>query len=480
VNLNSEEKKLKISLAGEVKTTDLLCRLDDLCTQAGKLGSDSADSELLLNLKDSFSKQIRELMERLEYEANLNHGLKQSLHRFHILQNLCETIARSKSIQEILATFLKMIPKILTFTTAAVYLLNRKTGVFELNAEESLTSTHRDIIKSHFDEGIIPWMFSEKRAVAIPYLPNVTMDTHTPTKGFIIVPLLAADNQIGFIEIWHESIQEIQKEIQLGVLDLLARQVAIAIENCQLYEELRNANILLKKSQQQVITSEKMAAIGVLASGIAHEVNNPLQVIFSKVQLLKKHSENEKIRTSLEAVEKEALRISNIVMSVLRNARSQNHPELKTTNIHLAIEDVLTVSHSKLSLQNIHVKCDFAGKVPEVMANAGELSQVLTNLVENARQAMKVGGTLAIQTKTKGKYFLMTIEDSGCGISEENLNRIFEPFFTTKDPNEGTGLGLFLCYQIMERHNGKIIVESTVGKGTKFTLQLPIASKAEA
>jgi signal transduction histidine kinase len=479
VKLNVDDKSSELSKTGEQQTSELLRRLDEICIHAVKLGSDSSEGDSLNDIKESFSKQIREILERLEYEANLNNGLKQSLHRFHIIQNLCETIARSKSIQEIFGTFLKIIPKILSFTTAAVYLLNRKTGVFELKAEEELSQSHREIIQSHFDEGIISWTFSERRTVIIPYLPDVTLDTHSPAKGFVIIPLLSGDNQIGFVSVWNESIQGIQKEAQLGILDLLARQAAIAIENCELYDELRDANTLLKKSQQQVLTSEKMAAIGVLASGIAHEINNPLQVIFSKVQLLKKHSEDEKVRLSLEAVEKEALRISNIISSVLRNARSQTHPELNPTKVHDIVQDVLTVAHSKLSLQNIHAKCEFAPEVPEILANAGELSQVLTNLIENARQAMKNGGELSIQTRVKGRYFLLVVGDSGCGISEDNLTRIFEPFFTTKEPNEGTGLGLFLCYQIIERHHGKITVESTVGKGTKFTIQLPLPTKTD-
>jgi signal transduction histidine kinase len=458
--------------------SDVLRRLEEFYLHSVK-SANPTEQDHLNALKGPLSQQVQEVVERLNHETQLNIGLQQSLHRLHIIQDLCATIVRSKSIDEIITTFLKMIPKVLSFNTAAIYLFNRKTGIFELRANQELTQAHHEIIQTHFDEGIIPWVFSEKRPAVIPYLLDVTVNPQSSTKGFVIVPLLSGDNHIGFVEIWHEAIQEIQKEIQLEILGLLARQVAIAIENCHLYAELRSANTLLKKSQQQVITSEKMAAIGVLASGIAHEINNPLQVIFSKVQLLKRKAENEKAKSSLESVEKEALRISNIITSVLRNARNQNQPELKATNMQLVIQDVLTVAYSKLSLQTIQVKCEFPQKISKVLANAGELTQVLSNLIENARQAMKDGGELTIHTRTKGKSLLITIEDTGCGIPEKDLSCIFEPFFTTKAPNEGTGLGLFLCYQIMERHHGKISVESTVGKGTRFTLQLPLASKTE-
>lgn len=466
--------------ASSSSSTSFTHALEQILAESPDAKTIDLSIEEFRELKESVSKELEELSERLNYEASLNVGLKESLHRFRTIQDMCETIARSRKIPEIIATFLKMIPKILTSKAAAVYLQGKKTGSFEIKAKQDFTQQHQDIIKSHFEDGIITWMFTEKRPVVIPYLKDVTLHSNSSSKGFVIVPLISGEQQLGFVEIWHDAIQQIQRETQLGILDLLSRQVAIAIENCMLYEQLKATNSLLKKSQQQVVTSEKMAAIGVLASGMAHEINNPLQVIFSKVQLLQRREQNEKTKTSLEAIERQAMRISNIVTSVLRNARNQNHSELQATDVHMIVQDVLTVAYSKLLLQNIDVKCEFAGKTPKILGNAGELTQVFTNLIENARHAMKTGGILSIKSKIRGRFLLIHVEDTGSGISEEHLNRIFEPFFTTKEPNEGTGLGLFLCYQIIERHKGKISVESTVGKGTRFTLQLPIANQNEA
>jgi signal transduction histidine kinase len=413
------------------------------------------------------------------HERNVAHGLKQSLNRFLMIENHCELLGRANDVDNILDSLLSISQHALTFTTAAIYLYDQHQGEYTLRKSQRLASKHQGIIKSHFEEGIITWVMSEKRAAVIPFLQELQQANNTPTTGFVIVPLFSAHHKIGFIEIWPESILNIRGSTHLWMLELLARRAAIAIENSQLYEELTATNEMLKKSQAQAINAEKMAAVGVLASGVAHEVNNPLQVILSRVQLQKRKTHEEEALAVLELVEKQALRIANIVGSILRYAQYQNKPQLQDSRVETIIQDVLQLAGGKLALQNIKVEIETAEDLPKLLLNTGEIEQVLFNLIENARHAMQTGGTLYIRSFIKDGMVYIEIQDTGCGIPKDHLSRIFDPFFTTKGPHEGTGLGLFLCYGIVERHHGKILVQSAPGQGTTFTLRFPLRPPSE-
>jgi signal transduction histidine kinase len=473
-------KNTPLPNADEEKSEAVMDTLASLKEQVDRLSDHGDGKRALLCSFDKLASRVDEMASRLSHESSLNDGLKQSLNRFQVIQNLCETIGMSKDVDYILLALLKTVPRVLSFSTAAIYLYNSESKTYTLRAEELLSPQHRSIIQTHFEEGIIPWVMSQKRAVIIPHLKEVKEESDLPVHGFVIVPLIAGESTIGFLEVWHDDIHEIRGEVHLSILELMARQAAIAIENSLLYDQLHSATKVIKKSQAQIITAEKMAAIGVLASGIAHEINNPLQVIFAKVQLLKRSATDEKLKNSLEVMERESLRISNIVGSILRNARNQNKPQLSPCDLNLVVRDVLTIAQSRLALHNVKLKVQLDEKLPPMPINAGEISQVLTNLIENARQAMPEGGTLTLKTKKMGKLGCLTVQDTGCGIPKESLKRLFEPFFTTKGPNEGTGLGLFLCYQIIERHFGKFRVDSRPGKGSEFTIELPLTIKTKS
>jgi len=460
------------SLRGEKAAS--LRSLHLLKEQDGQAGLEASTLDQTEKTAVDLPGKIEEIENVLHREKTVSRGLKEVLHRFFTVQHLYERIGRSRNIDEIMDSLLSVAERVLPFRTAAIYLYDQTTGELLLRAERYLDDRCRSIIQSHFDEGIIAWVMSEKRAVIIPHLQDLTQDSSVPSTGFVIVPMLAANYKIGVLEIWHEAIPEIRGSMQLEMLELLAKQATIAIENNQLYGQLKHAHELLKKSQEQAIHAEKMAAVGVLASGIAHEINNPLQVVLSRIQLLKRRLQEEPFKSSLTSAEKEALRISHIVGSVLRYAQNQNQSQFQPCRINPMVMDALILAKAKLSLQGIKVKSDYAEDIPDLLLNTGEIEQVLLNLLENASHAMKSGGALSVRTCIRDRHVYIEIEDTGCGIPKEHLARIFEPFFTTKAPNEGAGLGLYVCYGIMERHRGSIRVESTVGVGTKFTLQLPL------
>lgn len=227
---------------------------------------------------------------------------------------------------------------------------------------------------------------------------------------------------------------------------------------------------------QQAELTSRLAAIGEMAAGIAHEINNPLTSVLGFSELLLKQDPPENIKEELQIVADGSQRIANIVKRLLTFAR-QNKPVKINTSINELIENTIKLRSYVLQTANIDVLTSLDETLPEIYADPGQLQQVFLNLIVNAEQSMQSThrkGELKIITRKHGDHIRIIFRDNGCGISRENLNRIFEPFFTTKEPNEGTGLGLSLSHSIILEHHGEMWVESEPGQGATFYIELPI------
>ena len=232
----------------------------------------------------------------------------------------------------------------------------------------------------------------------------------------------------------------------------------------------------LKKTQAQLVRSEKMAAFGQLGAGITHEVKNPMTGISGYAELALLHSDDPKlVKEYLEDIRKQSRRCLDILQRFLKFARQEDSPQQRILNLNeLVAEAGKLVKHHAL-LHKVAVKVKLGDDVPEVEGNAGELQQVLLNLAMNAQQAMVGGGTLLLETRRgkDGQSAEILVIDTGPGIPPDIQKRIFDPFFTTKSPGEGTGLGLAIVYSIIKDHSGAIDVDSQVGQGTTFIVRLP-------
>jgi two-component system NtrC family sensor kinase len=232
----------------------------------------------------------------------------------------------------------------------------------------------------------------------------------------------------------------------------------------------------LREIQQALLQSEKLAAMGRLTSQIAHELNNPIYGIMNTLELLKTEIPPEsKRRRILELSLSEIQRLSEM----LRNMLSFSKPEeekRRPVKIDELIEGILLVMEKQMKESNIQVEASFDSDIPEVMASTNQMRQVTLNILKNAKEAMPKGGTLTVRTAREGNKVLITTQDTGIGIPEEIRDKIFEAFFTTKQKVKGVGLGLSVCYGIIKDHGGEIRVESEEGKGTTFTISLPIES----
>ncbi len=229
-----------------------------------------------------------------------------------------------------------------------------------------------------------------------------------------------------------------------------------------------------KKLEYQIFQSEKLAAIGQLAAGMAHEINNPIFVISGRLEMLLEDEQmSERLRNDLNIINAQADRIRKLVDRLLKFARKST-PKLEDINVNDAVESVLPLlSYHKLPAARVEIEKDFSADVPTVKGDLNQIQEVFINLLINAHQAMPSGGKVVIKTVVVDEQFVETrISDNGPGIISTNLKNIFMPFFTTK--KEGTGLGLSICHNIIRNHNGSIDIESQPGRGTTFIIKLPL------
>lgn len=231
-----------------------------------------------------------------------------------------------------------------------------------------------------------------------------------------------------------------------------------------------------RRIEEQIAQADKLASIGQLSAGIAHEINNPLGVILGYTQLLIRQTENgSETFQDLKTIEKHVRNCKTIVEDLLHFARS-SPPEEAAIQIDAAIDDVLQFVRQHAELEQIEVIREYDGNVPEMMLDEKKMKQVFMNLIMNARHAIGEAGVLTIGTEYSREKSTVEIRitDNGYGIDKKNLSRIFDPFFTTKPTGEGTGLGLSVSYGIVKNHGGDIRVESAPGEGSTFTIILPM------
>ncbi len=272
-------------------------------------------------------------------------------------------------------------------------------------------------------------------------------------------------------------------EHELRFMRSVVEQAALAIRNAELYDKLRHyatnleemveaRTVELKEAQQQLVLSEKLAALGRISAGIAHEVNNPLQSIRNCLELALEDLDAGRPvdREMLQVAERDVKRIAEIVTRMLDFARPSRGGRAKV-DVSALVSDVLSLVRKQLEHSGVRVERVF-GDVPPVVASADQLKQVFLNMVLNAIAAMPDGGTLRIETGRAERHVFVRFEDSGCGIPPDAIPHIFEPFYSTRP--DGTGLGLAISHSLIEAHNGRIEVESEVGRGTVFTILLPL------
>ena len=289
----------------------------------------------------------------------------------------------------------------------------------------------------------------------------------------VLVPLFLDGELTAVLAVGEKVSAQVFEPREVRLLDTLMAQTAVALKNARLYEDLQHQMDALQRAQQQLVQSAKLAAIGELAAGVAHELNNPLTVILGHAQILRdKVDANAAVGQKLSKIESEALRASKITRGLLDFSR-RREPKHEPVSVNALVPRALELIHSKLRGNDIRVKTQLGETAPTILGDADQLTQVLINLMGNAVDAMDRSGTLTVATNAVDGDLELAVTDTGHGMDAEQASRIFEPFYTTKAEGKGTGLGLSVTLGILKSHGGSIAVDSTKGSGTTMRVRLP-------
>jgi signal transduction histidine kinase len=426
----------------------------------------------------SFSKSEEEMLTAVANQAAIcieNSGLMETL-----------------DVDEILRLVLEGLTKNIGFDRARLYLVNEKRNVLECKMAVGIDEERiRGItLRLNPEDSIVARSIFEKQPFIIPDARkdprvNPIIKEKFNLHSLVAIPLLVKEKALGAIAAdFIDPNKNITKEALESVM-AFAQQAGLAIHNAFMYQELKTfsqqmeekiqkTTADLKKTEAQLIRSEKLAALGQLAAGIAHEIRNPLTSINILIHSMTKNlPSGDSHKEDLKVIEEEIHRMNEILDQFLRFAKPAT-PLLEKADVSSIFEETLQLLRPHIEKQIIVVEKEFQS-LPIILMDREQMKQVFLNLLLNAIQAMPGGGHLTLrgQNSEDGQWIHISIQDSGIGISSENINKLFDPFFSTKEG--GIGLGLSITHRIIDQHHGKIEVESAPGKGTLFTIWLPIS-----
>jgi signal transduction histidine kinase len=397
-------------------------------------------------------------------------------------------VNRSLDVDEVLKTAVQTLTEVTGHEISSLHLVSDDGRTLRLQGERGLSPQLREINRTlPLGEGLIGRVASTGEMVRIDD-QSIERDHFPPAKdvvqteqlrGFVCVPIRSRGRILGTLALGRRTPPPFS-EAEVTLVQATADQIGIALDNARLYSESQRQLEELKRAQRQLVHAEKLSAVGELASGVAHEINNPLTTILGQSHLLMADPDlKPSARDRLTIIADETTRAARIVQNLLMFARHYT-PERRPCTLADQVRRVLELKNYQLVQDNITVVTDFL-PCPPVYADDNQIQQVLLNLVQNAHQSMaKRPGErkLTIRVAPRDEYARVEVLDTGGGIPAEVLPRIFDPFFTTKPPGDGSGLGLSVSYGIITEHQGKLGGENRPGGGAAFVFELPLSKPA--
>ena len=390
---------------------------------------------------------------------------------------------QSFDLDEILNLTLRQVISLFGAETGSVYLAAEPEGTFRRRAGWGPRSEARvRMAEVFFPEGLGELVTRSRAEVVtqdfMPHLPPAVVEFVCADRlpYWIWVVLWSKDRPIGIMGIASKEDRHYSSNDE-NLLVAISRQLATTIEKVQLYEETCRAYEDLRRTQEQLLQSEKMSAVGQLISGVAHELNNPLTAILGYAQLLEGAGLDHQSADYVRKLFKQAQRTHRVVQNLLSFAR-QRKPQKQEVDLRKVLEESLTLREYDLKVNNVSLERDIPEDVPSVVADPHQLEQVFLNIINNALDAMveaSASGVLKVRVFKKDAYVCVEFDDSGPGIKDPS--RIFDPFYTTKSVGKGTGLGLSICYGIVKEHGGEIVARNREEGGATIEVRLLASEK---
>ena len=391
---------------------------------------------------------------------------------------------QSFDLDEILNLTLRQVVSLFGAETGSVYLACEPEGTYRRRAGWGPRSEARvRMSEVIFPDGLGELVMRSRAEVVtqdfLPHLPASVVEFVCADRlpYWIWVLLWSKDKPIGIMGLASKEDRHYSSNDE-NLLVAISRQLATTIEKVLLYEETCRAYEDLRKTQEQLLQSEKMSAIGQLISGVAHELNNPLTAILGYAQLLQNARLDDRSGEYVTKLFKQAQRTHRVVQNLLSFAR-QHKPQKQEVDLRRVLDETLTLSEYDLKVNNIELKREIPKDLPAVVADAHQLEQVFLNIINNAIDAMGEGrgrGSLKVRVSQKEGFVSVEFEDNGPGIKDPG--KIFDPFYTTKSLGKGTGLGLSICYGIIKEHLGEISARSGPEGGATIEVRLPASEKS--
>ena len=440
---------------------------------SGDLGSTTSytDSTEFGELAASFNDMSISLRES-------NEKVVRNLNRLSGLYHVTLPLHSVSDIDEIIREVSFGVAEFLSVEQCGLLLLDETTGYFEhaypaVGLDEAKTASLRISRKEishlyHLNHGK-PQMMNNLKTENLP--EGIQGMGIWAARNILLGWVRKKGELIGVIRLANKREGEFDEETS-RLLGIISNNVSVAIENARLYQDLRLQMRVLTETQEQLVQAAKLAAIGELASNVAHEINNPLTSILGYTELIKEESNVEHIMGDLEIITNESLRAREIVQQLLEFARKKT-PVMKELDVNSVLKEVVSLMNVQLKDKKIKMREEYSA-LPLIMGDQSQLKQVFLNIINNAVDALPEGrGEITVSTHHNDRYAVIEIKDTGHGIAGDVLPRIFEPFFTTKT-ERGTGLGLPISYKIIQSHDGKIEVRTKKGEGTAFSISLPL------
>jgi PAS domain S-box-containing protein len=399
----------------------------------------------------------------------------------YALNNIAVTFNQSFDLEEILQLTMLQIVELFASDTAGVYLFDEETSSMRKKSgyghhspwvtEHEMFALPADFVEEIKDRRVE--IISSKATNNLPEIIQRFIQSEG-LSSWLWVILWRKEKILGLLGTSTRTIREFSASDE-SVLIAVGRQLATTIEKIQLYYETKKAYEDLRRTQEQLLQSEKMSAVGQLISGVAHELNNPLTAIIGYAQLLETEDLEPRSSEFVQKLHKQAQRTQKIVQNLLSFAR-QHKPHRLHVDLRNVIEDTIALRDYDLKVNNILVERDFHPTLPSVIADPHQLEQVYLNIINNAADAMLDGGRgglLTIRVYAENGDVVCEFHDTGPGIHDPK--HVFDPFYTTKGVGKGTGLGLSICYGIVKEHGGEISAHNHPHGGAQVQLRLPVA-----